>query len=142
MSDASEVTLHASCVALDRRAVLILGPSGAGKSGLALQLIAMGCQLVADDRTLLQVRDGQVWARVPDAIRGRIEARFVGILAAPPAGPRAVALAVDLGQDETERLPIHRTIDLCGQAIPCLRRVAAPHFPAAVLLCLGAGRIA
>ena len=37
--------------ASDGRGLLILGPSGAGKSALALQLIALGARLVADDRT-------------------------------------------------------------------------------------------
>ena len=43
------VNLHASCIAVHGRGVLILGPSGAGKSSLALQLMALGADLVADD---------------------------------------------------------------------------------------------
>ena len=142
MTGTGEVTLHASCVALNGRAALILGPSGAGKSGLALQLIALGCRLVSDDRTILWSSGGQIWARAPQTIRGQIEARGIGILAAETAGPSAVRLAIDLASEETARLPVARTFDICGQAIPCLRRVAAPHFPAAILLHLGAGRIA
>ena len=48
--------LHATCVAVDGRGLLILGPSGSGKSALALQLIALGAQLVADDRTRVSRR--------------------------------------------------------------------------------------
>ncbi|MDA3887407.1 MAG: serine kinase, partial [Allgaiera sp.] len=62
-----ESILHASCVALDGRGVLILGPSGAGKSGLALQLMALGARLVADDRTRLNPRAGRLIARAPSA---------------------------------------------------------------------------
>ena len=42
------VLLHASCVAVAGRAVLITGPSGSGKSSLALTLLAHGAALVAD----------------------------------------------------------------------------------------------
>ena len=37
--------VHASCVAVDGKGLLILGPSGAGKSALALALIAMGAPI-------------------------------------------------------------------------------------------------
>ena len=46
--------VHASAVSLGGRGVLILGRSGAGKSGLALRLIALGAQLVSDDRVVLE----------------------------------------------------------------------------------------
>jgi len=52
-----ENVLHASCVCLEGRAVLIRGASGSGKSGLALQLIALGAALVADDRTVAELYD-------------------------------------------------------------------------------------
>jgi hypothetical protein len=46
--------LHAACVAIDGRGVLLCGPSGAGKSLLALRLIEQGAQLVADDNVALR----------------------------------------------------------------------------------------
>ena len=46
---ASETTLHATCVTLGDRGMLITGPSGIGKSDLALRLIDGGAKLVADD---------------------------------------------------------------------------------------------
>ena len=96
--------LHASCIAHRGRGLLILGPSGAGKSTLALEMMAFGAGLVADDRTLLR-RDGdRIIADSPPAIRGRIEARRVGILNARAVGPVPLVLAVDLGQAETDRL--------------------------------------
>ncbi|MEM9638850.1 MAG: hypothetical protein AAGA94_14475, partial [Pseudomonadota bacterium] len=60
-TDPSDI-LHASCVACQGRAVLILGRSGQGKSGLALQLMAYGADLVADDRTQVTVQDERLWA--------------------------------------------------------------------------------
>ena len=41
------VNIHASCVAIGHKGVLILGDSGAGKSDLALRLIDDGARLVA-----------------------------------------------------------------------------------------------
>jgi len=42
--------LHASCVSIDGKGILLLGPSGSGKSDLSLRLIDGGATLVADDR--------------------------------------------------------------------------------------------
>lgn len=133
--------LHASCVALDGRGILILGPSGSGKSALALQLMAYGCTLVSDDRTIVTVRDGWLSATAPAAIAGRIEARGVGLLGAAAAAAR-LTLAVDLARTETERLPPERWLELLGASLPLLHRVESGYFPAAILQYLKAGRCA
>lgn len=132
--------LHASCVAVDRRGLLILGPSGAGKSALALQLMALGAELVADDRVVLHAANGQLWAAAPPRLAGLIEARGVGILRAPARAEVALHLVVDLAQDETDRLPPRRQIRLAGVELPLVLRVAAPHFPSALLHWLRHGR--
>lgn len=132
MATAPQV-LHATAVAVDGRALLILGPSGAGKSALALQLMALGARLVSDDRTIVSLRDGHPVAAAPDAIRGRIEARGIGILAADPAPPSPVALVVDLAHTETERLPPARRFDLLGVDLPLVHRIDSAHFPAALM---------
>ena len=62
--------LHASCVAIQGRAVLIIGASGRGKSGLALQLMAFGAKLVSDDRTEVVLEQGKLIARAPATIGG------------------------------------------------------------------------
>lgn len=111
-------TIHATAVAREGRAVLLLGPPGAGKSDLALRLIDRGWRLVADDRVVLVATDGRVIASAPAPLAGLVEVREVGILP-EPTGPARVCLAIDLGA-APERLPEARTRDFAGQAIPLL----------------------
>lgn len=132
--------LHATTVAREGAAVVFLGASGQGKSTLALQLMAYGCDLVADDRSCFW-RDGDLlWVDSPQTIRGQIEARQVGILRAEATGPRQVALFIDLDQQESERLPPIRQHSLLGLDRPLLHNVQAQHFAPAILQYLKAGR--
>jgi HPr kinase/phosphorylase len=119
---------------------LIFGASGSGKSGLALQLMAFGCELVSDDRTVVAARNGVLLATAPARIRGRIEARGVGLLAAAPAAAARIVLAVDLDRTESDRLPPWRSRTVLGVELPLLHGVESAHFPAAVLQYLKAGR--
>lgn len=135
----ADTTLHASTVVFPQGAVLIRGPAGAGKSALALALIALGARLVADDRTRLRRDGARVMARAPEAIAGLIEARGVGLLRASPAGEAALALLVDLGRRETERLPPPRRADVLGVALPLLHDAGSPYFPAAIRQYLAGG---
>lgn len=132
--------VHGTSVSFDRRALLIIGPSGSGKSGLALELMAYGAGLIADDRTLLIADpEGPPRAASPEAIRGKIEARGIGILAVTPAPPAPVAAIVDLGHTETERLPPPRTRCVMGYSIPLLHKGDTSHFSAAILQYLRGG---
>ncbi len=110
--------LHASCVAIDGRAVLIEGLSGSGKSDLTLRLIDRGATLVSDDYTFL-LRDGErLLASPPAAIAGRIEVRGIGIVELPFAEAVPVALVVSVGEP-VERLPDNgRAQNLVGISIP------------------------
>ncbi|WP_212523721.1 HPr kinase/phosphatase C-terminal domain-containing protein [Actibacterium sp. MT2.3-13A] len=134
--------LHASCVALSGRGVLILGASGAGKSALALELMARGAALVADDRTCLRAGPGGLVASAPASIAGLIEARGVGILRADAVPQAEVVLAVDLDRVEAERLPPPREIRLLDRKVSLLHKVENAHFPAAILQYLKRGRSA
>jgi len=131
---------HASCVAFADGGVLIMGASGAGKSGLALQLMALGAVLVADDRVIVTEREGAVRASCPDTIRGRIEARFVGILNAETQAEARIVLAVDLDQRETMRLPPRRSVRINQYDIPLLYGSENLHLAAAIAQMVRAGR--
>lgn len=124
--------LHGTVVALDGRGILICGPSGSGKSSLALQLMAAGAALVADDRVDLRREGDRVIATCPAPLLGRIEARGVGILIAADHGAVALAVVVDLGREEDQRLPPSREHDLLGIALPLVFGPYRPHLYAAL----------
>jgi HPr kinase/phosphorylase len=114
LPDATEV-VHGTCVALGQRAVLLRGPSGSGKSDLALRFLFLARRgpaaleapvLVADDQVRL-ISDGtRVLASAPEATRGRIEVRGVGIVTVKSIIEAELVLVVDLvGSGQAERLP-------------------------------------
>jgi hypothetical protein len=115
------VTLHASCVAIHGRAVLLTGASGSGKSDLALRLIDRGATLVGDDGIIVEARDGRLLARAGPNIAGQIEVRGLGILTTPAIAEAPLALAIALDQPvprmPEETLPV-RVIE--GLTLPLL----------------------
>ena len=131
--------LHASAVAVDGRGLLIRGASGSGKSSLALQMMALGATLVADDRVCLYRRASGVWLSAPDTIRGLIEARGLGLLHATET-EAALHTVLDLDTDETERLPPLRRTELLEHSVPLLHNPASGGFAAALMQYLRAGR--
>lgn len=124
--------LHATCVAFGDRGVLILGPSGAGKSALALQLMALGAALVADDRVQVTASGDTLTATSPPGLPALIEARGIGLLHAPLQAAARVVLAVDLGQAETVRLPPQRRMNFHDVAVELVLGPVTGHFPAAI----------
>ena len=137
----SSETVHASCVAIGGRAVLIGGRSGRGKSDLALRLIDRGAALVSDDYTLVQRRDGRLIATAPPTIAGKIELRGVGILEFPAVRDIPVALFVDLDL-EAARLPdADEKRLIAGVTLPAIglssHEASAPIKVEAALLLLG-----
>lgn len=111
--------IHASCVAIAGRGVLIAGPSGSGKSDLALRLIDRGAILVADDQTELTAMDKRLLATVPATIAGKIEARGIGIVDMKHQADTPVALLIDL-VSTVEHMPEGRMRELGGISIPAV----------------------
>jgi len=138
--DEENLILHATTVALNGAAVAITGRSGSGKSSLGLALMALGCDLVADDRTIIRRVGDTVEADCPEAIRGLIEARGVGILNARSTGPARLAFVIDLDQDPPERLPQQQEIALLGVTLPLIASTGTEGFAAAVAQLLKCGR--
>jgi HPr kinase/phosphorylase len=119
--------------------MLITGRAGSGKSSIALQLMALGCDLIADDRTTLEIADGQVIATCPPTIAGLIEARGIGILNASYVPSATVALVVDLDQTEVARMPQQRVFTVLGCDLPLIWRTDDAHFVPAILQILKSG---
>lgn len=136
--------VNGTALAFDGRAVLLIGPSGAGKSDLALRLIEGGARLIADDLVEL-TRDGNrvmagFPATAPAELRGRIEARGLGIVAVPAAErPAALALVVEASaSDAIDRLPEDQFSQWLGVEIPVLRlALLEASAPTKVRLALG-----
>ena len=117
--------VHATCVDVDGAGVLIQGPPGSGKSDLALRLMESGARLAADDRTNLDLRDGDIVASAPEEIAGKIEIRGVGVVDADTVAETTLALVVDLvAPADVERIPEPGTVALLGVSVPHIRLTA------------------
>jgi HPr kinase/phosphorylase len=113
--------LHASSVAFNGQAILLLGPSGSGKSDLALRLIAAGGQLVADDVALVEAQPGGgLQVHAPPQTAGLIEVRGLGILRLPFAADAHLRLLIRLASpgEPIDRLPHRREETLEGVTLP------------------------
>ena len=159
MTEPATSTVHATCIRVGPFGVLITGPSGSGKSDLALRLIdqpgrgaggtVMDAALIADDRVVLTVRNGELAATAPGAIKGLMEIRSVGVVAVPAETSTRVDLVVTLAADgDLERIPDFRTqtVDCCGIELPELRidpfEASAPAKVRALVAALHGGGMA
>lgn len=132
--DKETVLLHASCVSVNGNGVLICGAAGSGKSSLALNLIALGAELVADDQTLIRHENKNLIARCPETISHLIEARGLGILTPPTRSDVALTLVVDLETVQSQRVPPPEAYELFGITLPLFRRAPLDAFPAALYI--------
>jgi serine kinase of HPr protein (carbohydrate metabolism regulator) len=116
----SAETVHASTVATEGRAVVILGPSGSGKSDLALRLLDRGFTLVSDDQTLVKKDGERLMASAPPNIAGKLEIRGIGIVDMETISDIPIALLVEL-TSEIQRLPDeNRERPLLGIKLPLI----------------------
>jgi len=111
---------HATAVAAAGRACLITGESGSGKSTLAIRMIALGADLVADDRVEIRRADDRLLLSAPATVEGLIEARGAGILRLPARREAPLALIVDLDRIPAGRLPEPLTTEILGLSVPVL----------------------
>jgi len=121
--------LHASCIVLNGKAVLLAGPPGTGTSDLALRLIDEGAQLLSDDQTVLQREEEELIATPPPTIEGLMEIRHIGLVQIPfvPSAPVALYIELTPQGEALERLPSPDPIFLLDQPI---QRYRLPAFAA------------
>lgn len=123
--------IHATAIALDGRAALLMGPSGAGKSDLALRCLMLEARdgglplravLVADDQVRLELQNGSLNCLSPPTIAGHLEVRGLGIMRMPFVASARVVLAVRLASNSPiERMPDPATLEILGCTIPEIR---------------------
>lgn len=116
----SSENLHASCVALDGRAVLIGGPSGSGKSDLALRLLDRGFKLVSDDRTIVRKDGARLIASAPETIKGKLEIRGIGIVDMETLQNVPLALVVELTSNILRMPDDSRERLILGNGVPLI----------------------
>ena len=133
--------LHGSAVAAGEHALLITGAAGTGKTTLALEMIALGAELIADDRVGTWPERtgpdgaGRLWLSAPPNIAGLVEMRGFGLVRLAARPRAALKLIADLDHGETERLPPRRQRVLSGIACPVILCKGRPGL-AAALTCL------
>lgn len=130
-SGSGPVTLHGVFIEIFGLGVLLAGRSGVGKSELALEMLARGHRLIADDAAEFELAsDGRVVGRCPPLLYGFLEVRGLGVLHigrmfGEPALRASKALDLILRLDaanetsDPDRLHGRRVETLvCGKAIP------------------------
>ena len=132
---------HATAVAHGPRAVMIVGASGTGKSCLALELMALGAMLVADDKVILTNLGAEIQLSCPKVGKGLIEARGVGLLSVNCCDKAMLEFVVDLDKTVLKRLPIPETTEILGVNVPVISGGSVANLASIVWCLLKGGQI-
>ncbi|MGR3492725.1 MAG: HPr kinase/phosphorylase [Shimia sp.] len=126
------LSVHGTAIADSGGGLLIIGPAGCGKTGLALELMAFGAGLIADDVVRIERTGQAVMLRAPRNATG-IEVRGIGPLPASlhPAAPLTCVL--DLGETASQRVPYRQTMTILGHPVPLLHKPLIPQVAPALL---------
>ena len=110
--------MHATCVDINGSGVLIVGRSGSGKSSLAINLLALGSKLVADDQCELVKKNNRFSVSKPASLPKSIEIRGIGLVSVPMVVETSLDWVVDMDEAETERMPDLRFTEIGGYRVP------------------------
>ena len=110
--------MHASCVDVNGSGVLIVGRSGSGKSSLAINLLALGSKLVADDQCELIRKSNGFRISKPASLPKSIEIRGVGLVSVPMVNETSLDWVVNMDEVEKERMPTPRFTEIGGFRVP------------------------
>ena len=112
--------MHATCVDVNGSGVLIVGHSGSGKSSLAINLLALGSKLVADDQCALVKKNKKFCVFKPASLPNSIEIRGVGLVSVPMVVETSLDWVVNMDEAEKERMPDLRFTEIDGYKIPTI----------------------
>ena len=112
--------MHATCVDINGSGVLIVGRSGSGKSSLAINLLALGSTLVADDQCELVKKNNRFRISKPASLPNSIEIRGIGLVSVPMVVETSLDWVVNMDEAEKERLPDLRFTEIDGYKIPTI----------------------
>ena len=98
--------------------VLIIGRSGSGKSSLAINLLALGAKLVADDQCELVKKNNRYRILKPASLPNSIEIRGIGLVSVPTVVETKLDWVVNMDEAETERMPDLRFTKIDGYRVP------------------------
>ena len=93
--------MHATCVDVSGSGVLIIGRPGSGKSSIAINLLALGATLVADDQCELVRKNNRFYIYKPASLPESIEIRGVGLVSVPMVNETSLDWVVNM--DEAEK---------------------------------------
>ncbi|WP_019223126.1 HPr kinase/phosphatase C-terminal domain-containing protein [Bartonella rattaustraliani] len=123
---ATNEILHANCLQLGGKGLLIIGPSGSGKSTLTLALIDRAkwskreAKLISDDYTMLRVENGKLHGYAPEGLHGGIEIRGAGLYMIEFEKHTIVDCVLTLGP-EYERFSTGQTFQFADIHAPLLK---------------------
>ena len=112
------LVMHATCVDVNGSGVLIVGRSGSGKSSLAINLLALGSTLVADDQCKLVRKNNRFRISKPVSLPKSIEIRGVGLVSVPMVSETSLDWVVNMDKVEKERMPTPRFTEIGGFRVP------------------------
>ncbi|WP_375612806.1 MULTISPECIES: HPr kinase/phosphatase C-terminal domain-containing protein [unclassified Bartonella] len=118
--------LHANCLQLGGKGLLIIGPSGSGKSTITLSLLDRAewskreAKLISDDYTMLRAENGKLHGYTPDNLEGGIEIRGVGLYMIEFKKHTTIDCVIFLGP-EYERFSTNKTFQFENLHIPLLK---------------------
>jgi HPr kinase/phosphorylase len=112
--------IHATCVDINGSGVLIVGSSGSGKSSLAINMLALGSKLVADDQCELVKKNNRFSVSKPASLPNSIEIRGVGLVSVPMVVETSLDWVVNMDEAEKERMPDLRFTEIDGYKIPTI----------------------
>jgi HPr kinase/phosphorylase len=97
-------------------------------------MLALGAQLVSDDRVWLRASTTGLRLQAPQAVAGRVEARGLGLLSCAHTPEASLKFCLDLSQTCDRRLPFVQEVTRLGHSVSVIP--GGPQVPRAAAFML------